>query len=547
MARRDHARVDTTSATVVWAIESTSESDQAILRCLSAFGGAFSMPAAKAACGSDEIDPTDVAEGVRSLAQRGLMAESDEAGRYRLSGPVRAHARTLAERAGESDLLRRRHAQYFGTCARQELQAAAGDVDRALEWATEHDAEVGLRLATNASELWHDRGEWARTARWLDALTAKRDGVAVGLLAAALTARSRARLELSDPAGALRDADDALAHASSLDDRGGVALARRAKGQALVSTGSAEEGMRYCEEALASLRRLDRHEEAAVTAAELAAASMLAGDAEKAMAHAVGGLRAGAGEEASSALLLLRGIAAARSRDYAHAREALGEALVVHRRVGAGRHEASNLLWQAELAGREGDHHAAALYHSERLHVLRRVGTRLDVAQALRSAGVSSRRGGRVADARRVAREDERLRAELDQPQEAARARLLLVDIAVADRNATEARHALSHAMAGRLKDSERALCLEALATVAHLSELNGEAAVLLGAAATCRDEGDVGETDALESLYADAAAMARGELRRDMGDDAYDRATADGQAMTLDAAIAYGRERLAV
>jgi hypothetical protein len=122
-----------------------------------------------------------------------------------------------------------------------------------------------------------------------------------------------------------------------------------------------------------------------------------------------------------------------------------------------------------------------------------------------------------------------------------------LVDIEVAGGDAAVAREALTRALAHDVEDGERVLCLYALGTVAHLSELHDEAATLLGAAARWRDEDDLGDGDALERMYADAVTEARRGLRTVMEPDAYDRADAAGQTMTPEDAMAYGRARLSL
>lgn len=540
--RREHP--DAIAGVVAWAYDALTGAEQEALRSLSVFVGGFAASGAQAACGADTAS---VAEHLHALSRRGLVAQGRDPAGYRLPGAVWSYASSRRDAEGESDAVRRRLAEHFAATPPVSQEERA-DAERALGWAVVSDIALAYRIAARLSACWHDRAEWTVSNRWHEALLARREGVAVGLLAAALTARSRARLELTDTDGALRDAEEALAHASSLGDREAVALARRARGQALVAAGAAEEGMRQYEEALAILRRLERHAEAGATAAELAAGSLLAGDAAKAMAYCVDGLRLCAGQEdswAESALMLLRGIASAQLREYTHAQAALGNALELHRRVGAARHEASCLLWQAELSGREADHHSAALYHAERLDVVERVGSADELAEALQAAAVTARRGRRFDDARRFCRRESRLRQELDHRVEATRAALLLVNVEIASGGAARTQDALVRVLSKGADGVEAALCVEALGAAAHLSDLPEEAVTLLAAATRWRDDNDATAARDLAALSGDAADAARSELRRAMRPEAYSRAVELGAAMTVDDATAYGRARM--
>ncbi|MEO2003514.1 MAG: hypothetical protein ABGY41_05405, partial [Candidatus Poribacteria bacterium] len=335
-----------------------------------------------------------------------------------------------------------------------------------------------------------------------------------------------------------------------MGDREGVALARRARGQALVAAGAIDEGMRQYEEALAILRRLERHAEAGSTAAELAAGSLLVGDTHKAMAYSAQGLRLCTGDDAASvesALILLRAIASVRLGEYARATGALGDALTLHRRVGAVRHEASCLLWQATVAARESDHYSAALYGIQRLRVVERIGSAGDIANALRAVAVSSRRAGRLDAAREFCCRESSLRRQLGHRTEGLRAGLLLANVEMAAGRASHARDVVADVLSQDPAGVEAGLCVEGLGVAAALSGLHEEAATLLAAAAKWRAGNDAPDVGDIATLSSEVAAGARAELRRIMPPQRVAHATENGARMTLREATEYGRARLAV
>ena len=305
--------------------------------------------------------------------------------------------------------------------------------------------------------------------------------------------------------------------------------------------------MQRHEQALATLRRLEMSPEAAHTLADLAAASLLAEDAEKATAYCVEGLRASANVDsapAESSLMVLRGIAAAQAGDYARGQEAFADALGVHQRVGALRHEASNLLWQARLASRDSDHHSAALYHAERVDALRLIGSADDVAQALRLAAVAACRGGRLSDARRLAGEEARLRAASGDGREEARARLLIASAEATTGELSAARSTLGLALGKANDDATRALCLTGFGVVAQVTGLLPEAATLMAASIAWRRGNDEESGDAVVGLYAEVATATLAAVQEAMSAGAFGRATAQGDAMDLPTAAAYARQR---
>lgn len=161
-------RHQTLRATLDWSFRLLPESEQAALRRLAVFSGAFTQDAAQAILAGTEVE-----EAVSSLAAKSLLVAERTAGavRYRLLDTTRAYAREKLEEAGELASLGRRHAGYYRalferadaeweTRPTQEWLAAyvphLGNLRAALDWAFSPggDDAVGVALSVAALPLW---------------------------------------------------------------------------------------------------------------------------------------------------------------------------------------------------------------------------------------------------------------------------------------------------------------------------------------------------------------------------------------------------------
>ncbi|MEU7609205.1 BTAD domain-containing putative transcriptional regulator [Micromonospora sp. NPDC049204] len=161
----------TLRAVVDWSWELLTDAERAVLRRLSVFSGGASLEAAERVCAGDEVEPEDVLELVTALAEKSLVvAEGDEAPRYRMLGTIKEYAAHRLAEAGESDLARHAHLTYF-----IELTATAEPQLRRADQVTwlatlelEHDnigsamrgalaageAHAAMRLAAGAGWYW---------------------------------------------------------------------------------------------------------------------------------------------------------------------------------------------------------------------------------------------------------------------------------------------------------------------------------------------------------------------------------------------------------
>jgi predicted ATPase/DNA-binding winged helix-turn-helix (wHTH) protein len=166
-------RHNTLAAALDWSYDFLPEGEQALLRCLSVFAGAFTLDSALALCSAAPAESTAVMDDVANLVAKSLLS-ADVGGEqvyYRLADTTKAYAIDKLEQRGELEALRRRHAEsqctMFGQAASEWevhpsedwlVRHARGldDVRAALAWAFSPHGEpgIGIALTVAAIPLW---------------------------------------------------------------------------------------------------------------------------------------------------------------------------------------------------------------------------------------------------------------------------------------------------------------------------------------------------------------------------------------------------------
>jgi predicted ATPase/class 3 adenylate cyclase len=158
--RRDAPeRQRTLRAAIDWSYGLLDDEAKALLARLSIFAAAFSHDAAERVAAA-ELD------GLFALADLSLLKRVDD--RLLMLDTIREYARERLDEAGDTDAIRRRHAEYFLELAEScELAAESlgeqrfdlflpvlDDARAALDWALEHDADLGLKLVVALEQIW---------------------------------------------------------------------------------------------------------------------------------------------------------------------------------------------------------------------------------------------------------------------------------------------------------------------------------------------------------------------------------------------------------
>src|SRR5246500_5193237 len=193
-ARVSATRHQSLRSMVDWSYELCPHNAQVLWRRLSVIPGTFDLELAESVCAFGELDPEDVIDSIERLVGQSILLTGHAAGvmRYRLLAPLREVAGELAEQAGESAELQRRHrdamleraqqvsSQWCGP--EQDLLIARMGLDHAnyvaaLQWsaATQGEAQTGLLLLATLRYHWLSGGLLAegrmRTETTLAAIT----------------------------------------------------------------------------------------------------------------------------------------------------------------------------------------------------------------------------------------------------------------------------------------------------------------------------------------------------------------------------------------
>ena len=105
-------RHQTLRAALEWSHSLLTETEQAVFRRLGIFAGGFNLESAQRVADDAAIDAWDVLEHLGALVDKSLvLAEGDSVPRYRMLETTRLFALERLADAGETDTLKRRHAQ----------------------------------------------------------------------------------------------------------------------------------------------------------------------------------------------------------------------------------------------------------------------------------------------------------------------------------------------------------------------------------------------------------------------------------------------------
>ncbi|MGB3440429.1 MAG: BTAD domain-containing putative transcriptional regulator [Actinophytocola sp.] len=161
----------TLRAMVDWSWELLTDEERTVLCRLSVFWGGASLDAAERVCAGNGVEQEQVLELLTALTEKSLLvAEGDNAPRYRMLGTIKEYAAHRLAEAGESSAARHAHLAYFTELA----ETADPHLRRAeqLAWLAtlkvEHDnissamrgalaageAQAAMRLAAGAGWYW---------------------------------------------------------------------------------------------------------------------------------------------------------------------------------------------------------------------------------------------------------------------------------------------------------------------------------------------------------------------------------------------------------
>jgi predicted ATPase/DNA-binding CsgD family transcriptional regulator len=507
-------RQQTLRNTIEWSYDLLDAAEKELFRRLVVFRGGCMLEAIEAVCHVERHLGLDVLAGVSSLVDKSLLRKEESASgepRFVMLETIREYASERLQESEEAEELRRRHARYFAALAVEaeprlkaaeqkrwldRLEAEHDNFRAALDWSLDRqDVVTALRLAGHLGYFWFMRSHFSEGLNW--------SATAMGL--ADLRERAGVGEVEEQPTGANHGALKAL-RAKALWAAGLLAAWQGHGSYALPRS--------YLEQSAALAREVaDRP---LLADALLLLGIVLNFEHDYAAAHA----------------RIEESLAAAREAEYtwgiANALDRLGsahvgqgeialrrarreESLALRRQVGDRGGIAVSLLSLGEMAREEGDYAGARHWFEQALPIFQEIGTPINVAITLSNLGYVMHHLGDEVRAARLFKEALVLARDLNSEM------LIFLDLAglagpvVAQGDAAGAARAEGALRAARL-----------LGAAAALQEVTG---------------------DFLEPVdradYDANVAMTRARL----SEQAFAAAWAEGQAMTMDEAIAYALE----
>jgi predicted ATPase len=212
----------TLRAAMDWSYDLLTDDERRLFGHLAVFSGGWTLDAAELVCDAD-IDT------LQALIEKNLVR--GEADRYSMLETIREYASERLDESADAAELRERHARVFTEWAERagrelgrhqgatwdtRLQSELPNVRAALEWASEHRAELLHRIAVALRVFWNTRGYLREGRGWLErSLGTGADGIRRAEILGGLGWISRA---MGDRRGAAEAAEERLRLAQALSD-----------------------------------------------------------------------------------------------------------------------------------------------------------------------------------------------------------------------------------------------------------------------------------------------------------------------------------------
>jgi tetratricopeptide (TPR) repeat protein len=253
-------------ATIGWSYDLLPEEERSLFRRLGVFADSFDLEAAEAVCDAELDD-------LQSLIDKSLLRQEGE-DRFFLLELTREYALEQLHIAGETEQVRRRHADWFLVLAREadrhmwsagqgqaqwasRLDADTDNLRAVLAWCSEQNPARVCELAAKLYLLWAFHGRLRELASWLERVLAGPATIDARSRAIGLRALGDALAVLGQPDKARGPLEESLVLFRKLEDKPGEASALRALGQLLSAQGSEPQAIKLLRAALAIYRDAD--------------------------------------------------------------------------------------------------------------------------------------------------------------------------------------------------------------------------------------------------------------------------------------------------
>jgi predicted ATPase len=186
-ARDLPTRHQTLRNTLMWSYDLLNQEEKILFARLSVFLSGFTFEAAEKVCNPD--DNLDILAGLTSLVDNSLIYQeelSDGEPRFRMLETIREFAHEKLSESGELEILRQRHAKYFGDIAINRigyeifssnalqwldwLERELYNIRAALNWSltTPGKIELGIKVVFALIWFWYRRGYFIEGLLWAE-------------------------------------------------------------------------------------------------------------------------------------------------------------------------------------------------------------------------------------------------------------------------------------------------------------------------------------------------------------------------------------------
>lgn len=549
-SRTGSPRHQTSRTAIDWGYDLLPEKEQVLFRRLSVFAGGFTLRAAERVCTGEGVGADEVLDLLSELVDMSFVppVEDGQEARYMPLDTLRQYGQDKLRAAGEEHVLRDRYLDWSMSLAEEaagkllgpelrswltRLEAERDNLRTVLAWCKSQPRRVegGLRLVGALRRFWTVGGYWDEGLMWAEALLSASDGSRTVARANALYAAGVLAARQGGYEHAVSRDLEALAIYRELDNKRAVACVLNGLGVVAFERGDYS-GARGLFKGVLQVHQ-ELGDEWGVVESVLGGAQPLGGEPGDTWGEsATGGARGGPQQTRQPP---------ASQPGYALAPALYDESLARTRELGDKRVIVFALNSLGVLAQAEGDYVRARKLHKNALDIARQVGLEQDVALSLNGLGAAAECEGKHAAARALYQQSLATFQAVGDTGGSAQALSDLGRVAQAQGDYAVAWHFYRESLTIRqeLHDRRTALSLEAFAGLAADQGRSERAARLMGAAAARR--GAIGlaltpECSAEHHRRLDA-------VRDALGQEAFSRAWAEGEAMTLEEAIAHALE----
>jgi predicted ATPase/DNA-binding SARP family transcriptional activator len=262
-------RQQTLRATMDWSHALLSDAERACFRRLAVFAGGWTLEAAEAVCAGDGVETYDVLDLLAQLENKSLLVLDREPGqeaRYRLLETIRQYAWERLQQAGEEEESRTQHLGCYCRLAQEaerklygarqleglaQLDAEQSNIRAALEWGLGKGLEAGAQLAAAMFWYCHLRGLFPDGYAWLQRALAAAPGGTKALRALLLSRAGYLAWESRDTNRVVPYCEEGIALSRELGDQEGMAFSLGSLGLLVYfNEGDSERGRALLQESL---------------------------------------------------------------------------------------------------------------------------------------------------------------------------------------------------------------------------------------------------------------------------------------------------------